>query len=117
MKKKKQNNKDQRELFDTKKFERTYLLPQTWYELLSNSDEEFLNELLFDISGVNYIYPKLILTFQNPTSYNFFHLSMLNENSKRKIERIFKGIYGDDVLIVIQKANTEPPGKIDNREL
>ena len=57
MKKKKQNNKDQRELFDTKKFERTYLLPQTWYELLSNSDEEFLNELLFDISGVNYIYP------------------------------------------------------------
>ena len=47
MKKKKQNNKDQRELFDTKKFERTYLLPQTWYELLSNSDEEFLNELLF----------------------------------------------------------------------
>ena len=53
MKKKKQNNKDQRELFDTKKFERTYLLPQTWYELLSNSDEEFLNELLFDISGVN----------------------------------------------------------------
>ena len=117
MKKKKQNNKDQRELFDTKKFERTYLLPQTWYELLSNSDEEFLNELLFDISGVNYMYPKLILTFQNPTSYNFFHLSMLNENSKRKIERIFKSIYGDDVLIVIQKANTEPPNRIDDREL
>jgi len=27
-----------------------------------------------------------------------------------------KGIYGDDVLIVIQKANTEPPDKIDTRE-
>jgi hypothetical protein len=42
---------------------------------------------------------------------------MLNENSKRKIERIFKSIYGDDVLIVIQKANTEPPNRIDDREL
>ena len=69
MKKKKQNNKDQRELFDTKKFERTYLLPQTWYELLSNSDEEFLNELLFDISGVNYIYPKLFRILRHITSF------------------------------------------------
>ena len=67
MKKKKQNNKDQRELFDTKKYERTYLLPQTWYDLLSNSDEEFLNELLFDISGVNYIYPKFCLLYTSPS--------------------------------------------------
>ena len=54
MKKKKQNNKDQRELFDTKKFERTYLLPQSWCDLLSNSDEEFLNELLLSLENIAY---------------------------------------------------------------
>ena len=34
-------NKNQKELFDTESFYRTTSFPSSWYELLSNHDEEF----------------------------------------------------------------------------
>ena len=116
MKKRDKTNKDQKELFDTKKFYRTTSFPQSWYELLSNHDEDFLSEILFDVQSINLIENKLILTFGNSTSYNFFRLSMLNENSRKKIEKIFKGIYGDDVTVAIVTATKRTPKGTDKRE-
>ena len=55
------------------------------------------------------------MTFGNNTSYNFFRLSMLNDVSKRKIEKIFKSIYGEEVTITIRKLTKGQ--KVDKREI
>ena len=41
---------------------------------------------------------------------------MLNENSRKKIEKIFKGIYGDDVTVAIETATKRTPKGTDKRE-
>ena len=115
MRKKDKANKNQKELFDTESFYRTTSFPSSWYELLSNHDEEFLTEILVDVSYIDYVESKLIITFGNNTSYNFFRLSMLNDVSKRKIEKIFKSIYGEEVTITIRKLTKGQ--KVDKREI
>ena len=64
---------------------------------------------------IDYVESKLIITFGNNTSYNFFRLSMLNDVSKRKIEKIFKSIYGEEVTITIRKLTKGQ--KVDKREI
>ena len=104
--KNKLDSKLNKELFDTSKFERIFELSPIWFELLSNLENNFLKELLEDvnfITGEDFKPVRLRINFKTNSSYNLFKLSMINDDSRKIIEKIFKATFGEDVTVSIKR--------------
>lgn len=104
--KKKLDSKLNKELFDTSKFERTFELSPIWFQLLSNLESNFLKELLEDvnyITGEDLKPVRLRINFKSNSSYNLFKLSMINDDSRKIIEKIFKKTFGEEITLSIKR--------------
>ena len=107
--KKKLDSKLNKELFDTSKFERIFELSPIWFELLSNLENNFLKELLEDvnfITGEDFKPVRLRINFKTNSSYNLFKLSMINDDSRKVIEKIFKATFGEEISLSIKRPNS-----------
>ena len=106
--KKKVDSSLNKELFDTSKFERIFELSPIWFKLLSSLKNNFLKELLEDvnyITGADYKPVNLRIAFKTNRSYNLFKLSMINDESRKIIEKIFKAAFGEEIILSIQRPD------------
>ncbi len=101
MKRKKNHNKLNLQLFDTSKYERIFSIPKEWFRLLSNQESGFLKDLLNDVNYIDINRNQIKISFRLTSSYNLFKMSMNNPKAKKIIEKLFKSNLGEDIKLLV----------------